>query len=186
MQTYADADRRIEGASGGHVPAYGPVEALFGYTLFYVVVDRATPTITATFAEILAVPPSLVGLGLAVLLWFVLLATGFDQVRRQLAALGYGSHDAVTRDADRFGTPSEGQALGYLALLLVGSVVVVWTFETALATTVSMIRIVTAVDPSGFVLEEIAVMVLFFVAFGVATRALDRLVIGGLRELLAD
>ncbi|RLM57659.1 hypothetical protein DVK02_06210 [Halobellus sp. Atlit-31R] len=181
-----DVDAPAEATDGPSVPAYGPVDAVLGYALFYVVVDRVTPTVTATFAGVLSVPPSTVGLGLAAALWFVLATTAFDQLRRQLAALGVGTADAVRRETARSGTLSEPQTEFYLAALLVGGVVAVWTFDTAMRSLPALIRVVGTLDPGAFVPREFLTVATFFVAFAVATHALDRLVVGAVRQWLAD
>jgi len=186
MISSTDVDARPTDLGERHVPAYGPVEAVLGYALFYVLVERTTPTITATFTEVLSFSPETIGLGLAVALWFVGLLTALDQVRRQLAAVGVGSHEAVRRDESRPRTLSETRALGYLSVFLVGSLLALWTADVAMSTVVAMIRVVSAVDVGGFVLSEFVVVAIFFVAYGAATHALDRLVIGGIRGLLAE
>jgi hypothetical protein len=92
MQTF-DAPR-TEAAIHREFPAYGPIEAILGYVLFYVLVDRATPVVVETFSEtVLDLSPSFLEFGLAMALWFVLGVTAIDQVRRQLAALGLVSYD---------------------------------------------------------------------------------------------
>lgn len=184
MTAYADV--RPDNSGGQHVPAYGPIEAVFGYALFYVLVERATPTITATFTDVLSISPSLVGFGLAAALWFIFLVTAVDQGRRQLAAMGLGTHEAVRRDESRPRTLSETRALGYLTLVLVGSLVALWTADAAISSLVGMIAIVSAADVGAFVFPDLITVVLFFVAYGSATHALDRLVIGGIRELLVE
>src|SRR6056297_2245399 len=69
-------------------PAYGPIDAVLGLVLFYVVVDRATPTVVDVFGEVLPdVSSSTVELGLAIFLWFVVAVTLIEQLRRQLIAL---------------------------------------------------------------------------------------------------
>ncbi|WP_458189107.1 hypothetical protein [Haladaptatus sp. NG-WS-4] len=186
MSTYANTRSRTDSRGGRPVPAYGPVDAVLGFVLFYVVVDRATPTIVDVSTNVLPdLSPSLVGLGLAALLWFVFTMTVLDQVRRQFAAFGVGTHDAVG-DTRGHTTLTETQALAYLVLVLVGSVVAVWTFDSAMETAVSMIRTVSTLDVAAFVPVDVVVMVVFFVSFGVTTRALDRLVIGGIRAMLTD
>jgi len=184
MTAYADA--RPDSSGGQHVPACGPLEAVLGYALFYLIVERATPTITATFSEILSVSPSVVGFGLAAALWFVFLVTAVDQARRQLAAIGVGTHEAVRRDESRPRTLSETRALGYLTLVLVGSIVALWTADAAISSLVGMMEVVSTADAGAFVLLDLVVVVLFFVAYGSVTHALDRLVIGGIRELLVE
>jgi hypothetical protein len=167
------------------VPAYGPVDAVLGYVLFYVVVDRATPTVVDVIPGVLDVSASLVRLGLAAFLWFVLVTTALDQARRQLAALGVVDGD--TRESFWSpAIPSETQTLAYVALLAVGGLVAAWTFEPAIETAVSLIRVVAALDGGAFDLAAFAVMVVFFVSFETAAYALDRLLVGGIRMMLVD
>ena len=45
MSTRVDSGSHTGSRDGRYVPAYGPVDAVLGYALFYVVVDRATPTV---------------------------------------------------------------------------------------------------------------------------------------------
>lgn len=164
-------------------PAYGPVDAMLGYGLFVVVVERATPTVTTVFADVVSVSPALVGLGTAALLWFVFLVTAVEQCRRQLVALG-----VVGTPSDEAETPalSGRRALGYLALAVGGGAVAAATADDALDATVGLIRAVSVVDAGAIGLGDVLLVAVFFVAFGLVTRALDRLVIGGLRAVLTD
>lgn len=168
-----------------HLPAYGPVDAVVGYAVFYVFVERATPTTVDVFTT--AVPgiaAETVRLALAALLWFVLAVTVLEQLQRQLAALGVGTRTAVARADREAGTPGETRLLAYLGGLAAGGAVAVWTFETAVQAGIALIRIVGTLDSSAFVTVEFVVMVVFFVGFAVATHSLDRLVIGTVRRLI--
>jgi hypothetical protein len=185
MSTYVDSDPRTGVRKRGALPAYGPIDAAFGYVVFYVFVDRATPTIVDVFSDVLAVSPSLVGLGLAAALWFILAVTLVDQVRRQLAALGIGTHPSVSKSRWVPDVPSEIRLVVYLALVSVGGTVSVLTFDRAIDAGISMIRVVATVDVSAIVPLDFVAMIVFFVAFGLATHALDRLLIGGVRALFA-
>jgi len=180
-----DPTRGTDG-SGRRFPAYGPVEALLGFALFYVLVDRTTATLVAVFTDVLDVAPSAVGFALAAILWFVGTVTLVEQVRRQRAALGVGTHDEVARDARSPTVPSETRALVALATVLVGGLVAAWTFERAVDVVASLARIVGTVDVTAVPLADVAVLVVFFVSYGAATRALDRLVIGGIRGAVWD
>lgn len=183
MNTHLDAEPRARGRTP--LPAYGPIDALLGFAVFYVFVERATPTVVDVVTAALAdVAPSLVRLGLAAALWFVLAATVLDQARRQLAALGVGSHDDVDRSERSRGAPTGLRWLGYLVASLAGGAVAAWTFEGAVATGISLIRAVAALDVAGVAPLEFVAMIVFFVAFGIATRSLDRLVVGTLRRIL--
>jgi hypothetical protein len=189
MSTRVDAGPPTDSRAGqgGYVPAYGPVDAVLGYALFYVFVDRATPTVVDVLASTLPdVSPSTVRLGLAVVLWFVLVVTAAEQVRRQFVALGIADGEDEDRDTLSRVLPSEPQALAYVVLLVLGGLVAAWTFDGAIGTAVSLVRVVAALDPGALVLGELVLMVVFFVAFEVATFALDRLLVGGVRELLAE
>ena len=169
------------------LPAYGPIDALLGYVVFYVFVDRATPTVVDVLTA--AVPDmaaSLIRLGLAGVLWFILAVTLIDQLRRQLAALGIGGRDDVSRAERSRVAPTELRFVGYLAVLLLGGIVAAWTFEPAIRAGINFIRIVGTLDVSAFVIVEFVLMIVFFIAFASATRALDRLIIGGIRKLLTE
>jgi len=169
----------------GSFPAYGPIETAFGYALFYLVVTRATPTVVEVFSPLLGVSPSTVGLGLAALLWFVLATTAIDQARRQLAALGVVEAERtpnvwVTVLPARRSTPVN------LGLLVLGGAVAARTFEAAIRTAVDVVAWVAALDPGPFVSVAFLRLVVFFVAYGVASHALDRLVVDGLRGLSVE
>jgi hypothetical protein len=168
------------------VPAYGPIDAVLGLGLFYVVVDRATPTVRAVAGDLFpGLNPSVVGLALAALLWFVFLVTLLDQVRRQLAALGLVRGDPGWVWPDSKPTPTAVQAAVYLLGVFVGGALAVWLFEGAMETTVALIRVVMALDPVAFSFGAVVGLVGFFVSFGIATHSLDRLLVGGLRVVLA-
>lgn len=167
-------------------PAYGPIEAVLGYALFYVLVDRVTPAVVAVFGEDVGLSPSFVRFGLAAALWFVLAVTAPDQVRRQLAALGVGSDDDYRLRTWSRVTPESVRTAGYLAALVVGSGVALVTFESAVEALLSLIPVVGAVDVAAFDFVDLLVLITFFVAYSAATHSLDRLVVGALRALTAD
>lgn len=185
----ARVDSRWQGTSRREhrFPAYGFVDAALGFALFYVLVDRATPTVVAVLTDALPdVSPSAVGLGLAATLWFVLATTVLDQVRRQLAALGVTGSDTARRRLTARVAPFDIGMFGHLAGVLVGGAVAAVTFDRTLESIVTLIRRVAALDVAAITPGEVVVTVVFFVSFGVATRSLDRLLVGGLRSILAD
>jgi hypothetical protein len=183
MNTHVDSGTEVGSRDGRYVPAYGPVDAVLGYALFYVVVDRATPTVVDVLGGVTA---GSIRLGLAALLWFVLVVTVIDGARRQLAALGVVGDGEPDRSVWSPVIPSETQALAYVVLLALGGLVAAWTFESAVGTVVSLIRVVVTLDLGAFVLGEFLVMVVFFVSFEVAAYAADRLLVGGFRTMLVD
>jgi len=182
----ANRDHSESGATSAF-PAYGPIDAALSYGLFVVFVDRATPTVVDVFSEdVLDLPPSLVRFATATLLWFVLAVAIIDQVRKQLAALGVGSYDAAELQLWSSLSPSPMRTAGYAIGAIVGAAVAALTFERAIDTGVSLIRIVATLDVAAFYLLDFVVLVVFFLAFGAATHSIDRLAIDGIRALLAD
>jgi hypothetical protein len=155
--------------------------------LFYVLVDRATPVVVETFSEtVLDLSPSFLEFGLAMALWFVLGVTAIDQVRRQLAALGLVSYDEYQLRVWSRVTPSSLRTTGYLVALVVGGGVAVLTFQHTIETLVSPLPLFATVDPARFDIIGLLAMVAFFVAYGIATHSLHRLVIGAIHALSAD
>ena len=171
----------------GQFPAYGPIEAGLGYLLFYFLVDRATPAVVTGFSDaVLDLSPSFVRYGLATALWFVLVVTALDQVRRQLAALGVGTYDEYQLRVWSRVSPSPLRTAGYLLALIVGTAVAVTTFDRAVEALLSLIPAVATVDVVAFDLVELFVMVVFFISYSVAAHSLDRLVIGGIKTLTSE
>jgi hypothetical protein len=170
-------------------PAYGPVEAVLGYAMFYVVIDRVTPAVVETFSvTVLDLSPSFVRFGLAAALWFVLAVTALDQVRRQLVALGVlgdGDDDPGLRLWSRV-TPGSLRISGYAATFVVGTAVAAVTFERAIAALLALIPAVATADAVAVNLGGGLVLAVFFVAYGVATHSLDRLVVGTVRALVSE
>jgi hypothetical protein len=188
MPTTATRDRRA--ATGRHgrrrrrggFPAYGPVDAVLGLWLFVVVVDRLTPPIVAVARDVLpGVSSSLVTTALALFVWFVIVVTVLEQLRRQLAALGLGRAERRWWRHGRRGPPSLLAVVWYLLVLVVAGVVAGWTVESALATAAALVPAVAAIDVGAILTWRLVTMVVFFVAFSVATKALDRLVVGAFR-----
>jgi hypothetical protein len=183
MRVDAWFERRAERA----VPADGPLTAVLGYVLFYVVVERATPAVVAVLTDALPdLPGSTVGLGLALFLWVVLALTVVDQATRQLAALGLLERDDP---ADWLWTRvglERVPATWYLAALAVGGTLAAVTVDAALAAVPVLVRAAASLGSEPFPAADLAVLGVFAVAFDVASTALDRLVLGGVRATLAD
>jgi len=168
-------------------PAYGAIEAALGYFLFYVLVDRVTPAVVTVFSDtIIDLSPSFVRFGFATTLWFILVVTAIDQVRRQLAALGVGAYDDYRLRVWSRVTPPSLRTTGYLLALIAGTAVAVRTFDRAVEALLSLISAIATVDVVAFDLVELFVMVVFFVAYSVAAHSLDRLVIAGIRRLISE
>jgi hypothetical protein len=189
MNTHVDSETRRDRPVAGarYLPPYGPVDALLGYVLFYVVVDRVTPTVVAVAAELFPdVAPSAVQFALAAFLWFVLVVSTIDQLRRQLAALGLGSHSEVDPDPTSRTPPSEPMALVSLLGVVLGGAVAWLSFDRGLEAVVTVVDAVVRLDVGSLLVVDLAVLLVFFVGYGVATWSLDRLVVGGLRWALTD
>ena len=160
-------------------PAYGPVEAALGYVVFYVFVSRATPTAVEVLpTAIEGLSPSTVRFGLAVVLWLALAANVLEQVRRQVVAIRSGYGDDFFQSA----VATETWMLGYGLVLLLGGLVAWLTFDRAVDTGIAIVRFLVTLDVSLLVVADVVLLIVFFVCWGVAIRAADRLVIGGLRS----
>lgn len=184
METATSSPSRRTGGPADEFPAYGPIDAVLGYVLFYVVIDRTTPAVVEVFSEtVLDLSPSFVGFGLAAALWFILVVTVIDQTRRQLAALGVGSYDEYQLRVWSRVTPASVRTAGYLVALAVCGTLAVLTFEPAIEALLGFIPVVATADAAAFDVVGVVVLVVFFVSYGVATHALDRLVIGTIRAV---
>ncbi|WP_255196528.1 hypothetical protein [Halorarius litoreus] len=173
--------------SNRYVPAYGPIDAVLGFGLFYVVVTRATPTIVAIANDVLpGVASSSVRFALAAALWFILTVTLLDQLRRQLTALGLAHHPEVDPDPAKRTPPSEPLALAYLVGVVLAGGIAWLTFDAGIAALISMLPAIATLDVGAVRLSWLVLLVVFFGSYGIATRSLDRLVIGGLRSLLIE
>ena len=168
-------------------PAYGPIETGLGYLLFYVLLDRVTPAVVTVLSEtVLDLSASFVRFGLAAALWFVLVVTAIDQVRRQLTALGVGTYDDYRLRVWSRVTPSSLQTTGCLSALVAGTAIATITFDRAIKALLSLIPVVATVNVAAFNLVELFVMVVFFLSYSAAAHSLDRLVIGGVRALTSE
>lgn len=191
MSTTTTTRSRVPAGSRRRLPAFGPVEALVSFAAFYVFLDRATPTVVETFTAVLDVSPGAVGFATAALLWFVGVLTVAEQVRRQLVAAGSLAVRPTTDDrwreavaGWREGVPLPVRAGLYLAVLSVCGTLAAVTFDWAVETGITMIRVVTTLNPGLLVPLDAVLLVGFFVVFGLAAKALDRLVVEGLRALV--
>ncbi|CQR51696.1 MULTISPECIES: hypothetical protein [Haloferax] len=170
-------------------PAYGPVDAALGFVVFYLFVERATPTVVDILTSaVTGLSASAVGFGLAAVLWFVFAVTTLDQLRRQLAALGLVSDDGRRTDGARSvrAAPSALRLLSSAVVAVVAGFIAAVTFDRAVDAGIALIRLVADLGLGVFLfgafpLVEFLVMVVFFVSFGAATRSLDRLVVGSVR-----
>ena len=184
MSTSVGSGSRRVSDTNSKFPAYGPIEAALGYVLFFVLIDRMTPAFLTVFSEtVLDLSPSFVRFGLAVVLWFFLVLTVIDQTRRQLAALGVVTYDDYQLRVWSRVTPSSVRTSGYLFAFVAGTIIAVITFDRAVEVLLSLIPIVATVDVGAFDIIGLLEMIVFFLAYSIATHSLDRLLIGGIRAL---
>lgn len=147
--------------------------------MFYVVVGRVTSTVVDAVTGVLSgVSASAVGFGVAAFVWFVFLVTVVDQLRRQLGAL-----DVIEYDEGSRSTLSRTGVIVSVGASVVGGLVALLTFERAVDGVRVLIHVLVPVRDGGLPWADLASVVVFFVAFGVAARAVDRLVITGVRRL---
>ncbi|MEF8914662.1 hypothetical protein [Natronomonas sp.] len=177
------ASRHVE--EDRQFPAYGPIEAVLGYLLFYVIVGRVTPAVVTVSETVLDLSPSVIRLGLAAALWFVLAVTVIDQARRQLAALGFLTYEDLQLRVWSRVSPWSLRTAGYLLAFVAGTAVAAATFEAAVEALLSLIPVVATIDAGAFDVLAFSLMVVFFLAYSIAAHALDRLVIDGIRVLTA-
>lgn len=170
-----------------YVPAYGPVDAVLGYLLFYYLVAQATPTVVATLTDVLpGVSAGAVRFALAAALWFILVVTLLDQAQRQLAALGVTTHREVDPDPATRQPPSEPRALAYLVGLVIAGGIAWLTFVPGIEAVISLFPAIATLDVGAIQLSWLVLIVVFFGSYAIATRCVDRLLVGGVRWLLVD
>ncbi|MFB6071068.1 MAG: hypothetical protein ABEJ76_08590 [Halanaeroarchaeum sp.] len=184
-----DADRPVTLV----YPAFGPIDALLGFALFYFVVGTVTVVLTQTLASVRpSMVPEPVGTWAAIALWVVFALTVVAQGVAQWESnpRRFDSAAARTRFLER-GRPDERRYRWWGIWVLIGGVVAYWTFPPFVETLAQLTRIVAglAVDPGPtrpVRFLDLLGFVGFFLGYALMTRGIDRLVVGSLRALLAD
>jgi hypothetical protein len=187
--TASDAREQNSDSLRLYYPAYGPIEAVVGVGLFYLIVDRVTPTLVAGLDGPLPdlVPEPLTTF-MAFLLWVVLGATVTGVVLTQLRE---NPREFTTpAECDEFLASNQPSAWEYSrngAMALLGGAIALLTWNTFIFVLRSITVVV--VEPGGAVeatvaVTDVAVFVVFLVGFAACVRGLDRLVVGGLRDLV--
>ena len=170
-------------------PEYGPVEALVGFGVFFLIVEWMTPalvdTLAGPFPDLVPEPLTTVT---AVLLWVVLGVTVLSIVLTLLTPnpreFGDRSERDAFLDANR---PSDREYRFNLVLMVLGgaTAVLAWpTFIEVLRETFPMVVELGGPVPTVWTLGNVAIFVVFVLGVAAYTRGLDRLVIGGMREFL--
>ena len=169
-------------------PEFGPIEALVGFGVFAMLVDRLTPAAVAGLADRF---PDLIApltTGTAVLLWLVggvtVLSIALDLLRTNPRTFTDPEARAAFLDAQR---PSTADVRRNLVVMVLGAATALLAWETVVGVFEAMIPVV--IEPGGQLpaslsLGNVAIFVVFFLAVAAYARALDRLVVGGAREFL--
>ncbi|ACV10311.1 hypothetical protein Huta_0122 [Halorhabdus utahensis DSM 12940] len=170
-------------------PQYGPVEALVGVGVFYVIVDRMTPVLVEALegAVPTLVPDPFTTL-VAMFLWAIALLTLGSQVYAQLRPNPLTFESRADREAylDRK-RPTDSEYTINLVLLILGATIALLAWNGAIGFLEDVIPVVVELDgemPAAMTIENALVFAAFFVGLAAYTRGLDRLVIGGMRESL--
>jgi len=184
----AESARDAGGPVGLLNPEFGPIEALVGFGVFAVLVDRLTPAAVAGLADRF---PDLIApftTGTAVLLWLVggvtVLHVALDLFRPNPRTFTDPEARDAFLDAQR---PSAADVRRNLVVMVLGAATALLAWETVVAVFEAMIPVV--IEPGGQLpaslsLGNVAILVVFFLAVAAYARALDRLVVGGAREFL--
>lgn len=168
-------------------PEYGPVEAVLGLGVFYLVVDVATPVLVETLAEPMPglVPEPLTTLTAAsvwVVAGLVVFATAVDQWQANPREFESRKERDHFLDASR---PDEWRYYAYAGVVLVGATVAYFSWDTFQMVLERSIVTVVEADASivvGTLDAEVVVFVAFFLGTAAVTRGIDRIVVGSIRE----
>ena len=194
-QQESSRDTRTESEENEHqsvqllYPKYGPVEALVGLGVFYLIVDQLTPVLVDALAGPLPtlVPDPFTTLA-ALALWGVAVLTLGTQAYAQLRANPVTFDSRAERDAfldcER---PTNGEYRFNPVLMVLGAATALLAWDGATGFLQDVIPVVIELEgdmPAAMTIENALVFAAFFVGLAAYTRGLDRLVIGGMRELL--
>ncbi|WP_227133083.1 hypothetical protein [Halorubellus salinus] len=181
-RTATNSEASAAAAGGVFHPAYGPVDAVLGYVLFYVVVERVTPAVVDVVTDAFpGISQSTVTFGLAALIWVALGLTVVDQVGRQVAAFRGRTDETLWARI-----PSETEATVASLAVVVGGALAASTFTAAMATLPDAVRALATFDVAGVVALDVVTLATFFVSYAAATWGADRLLVGGMRVLWTE
>ncbi|WP_267643246.1 hypothetical protein [Haloarchaeobius amylolyticus] len=169
-------------------PAYGPVEAVLGFVMFYVVVDHMTPVVVSALAGPLPgfVPEPATTVA-AIFLWFILGLSLFGMAQDQLRENPRRFASRAQREEFLAqNRPTRSSYAYHLVVLVVGGLTAALAWETFLEVLEALMLV--PVEGTGLLSPavgpvEIAIFVVFTVTFAAFSRAADRLAIGALRDV---
>lgn len=169
-------------------PNYGAVEALVGFSVFYLSVDQMMPVMVDALAGPLPtfVPDPFTTL-IALALWGVALLTLGTQVYAQLRTNPVTFESREDRDAflDRE-RPTNEEYRFNIVLIMLGAATALLDWNGAIGFLQELVPVVIELEgdmPAAMTIEKALVFAAFFVGLAAYTRGLDLLVIGGIREL---
>lgn len=185
------ADPGQPGRTRYFMPAYGPIEGLIGYGLFYVLVDIGTPVATTAFARTgIGIDPSVIGTAGAIALWVILGLTVFGQAAEQIRRNPRRFSDRAAADAYLSAmAPSGARLRTWTVLFVVGAAITGFGLEVFLKSFEALLEwsIVTvgSASPRPVPLRLVAWFVGYSIGFSIFSRYTDRLVLGLYRWRLA-
>lgn len=174
------------------VPAYGPIEGLMGFGLFYVLVDIGTPVAMEAFARTrIGIDPSVIGTAGAIALWVILGLTVFGQAAEQVRG-----NPRRFSDREAAGTylsamaPSGARLRTWAVLFVVGAAITGFGLQVFLESFEALLEwsIVTvgSADARPVPFRLVGWFVGYSIGFSLFTRYTDRLVLGLYRWRLAN
>lgn len=185
------ADRGNTGRATYFVPAYGPIEAVIGYVLFYVLVDIGTPVAMEAFAATgIGVDPSVIGNAGAIALWVILGLTVFGQTAEQIRG-----NPRRFSDREAAGTylsamaPTGARIRTWVVLFVVGAAITGFGLQIFLESFEALLEwsivAVGSANPRPVPLRLVGWFVGYSIGFSLFSRYIDRLVLGLYRWRLA-
>lgn len=170
-------------------PGYGPIAGIIGYVVFFLVIDAIKPAIVTTVTDLFtSVSPSQVGTMLAVFLWFIFGLTVFGITHDQLRKNPYEFTNRYELQVfiEEHRLPLLGYVL-YTTLAVLGGIISLALWPSFIEVFSEFVLILSG-EVSGVAdtvtARDALTFVGFFLAFGAFSHGIDRLIIGGIRELI--
>lgn len=172
------------------VPRYGTVRSLVGFALLVVVVWRADAALRETLTTALGVDEAtasacilvVVGLGLVAVL-------GVEYRRQTKPRPKFFTPDVRAKYVEQR-VPTRALFTGYVLLLVGGGYVALFARDVFFARLDNALlvvrRLLTSGDPGAFSLSALGYGVLFVVGAVAFAHAADRVLVAGLRKLIAE
>lgn len=165
-----------------YVPAYGAIQSLVGYVVFYLVVRAIRPTFTALFADY-GLDPEFVAFGVNAFVWLIFVLTVIGEGQRQWEANPRRfANQGEWRSFLEERTPSATVFLLYVGGVAFAGILALRYWDRFVRSIEAVIvEIVALPDIPAIPPVTIAWIVTIGVALAVFGWCLDRVVIGGAR-----